>query len=107
MLEKEDALGTHNLRFTPWITIVVVFYATIKMSSIAPLVPEARLVHKGLGAFHPLARLAHFFFPLGKVPDSPRLVRGECVLKIARISRCFSAGSKIKKNKTGVERFFF
>lgn len=27
---EEDDQGTHNLRFTPWMTIVVVFYATIK-----------------------------------------------------------------------------
>lgn len=49
---------------------MVVFYATIKMSSIAPLVPEAKLVHEGLGAFHPLTRLAHFF---REVKGSPRM----------------------------------
>ena len=73
---KEDDQGTHNLRFTPWMTIVVVFYATIKnVLDSSTGSPEAKLVHERLGVFfHPLTRLTHpfffffffFFFPRGR-----------------------------------------
>ena len=61
---KEDDQGTHNLRFTPWMTIVVVFYATIKnVLDSSTGSPEAKLVHERLGVFfHPLTRLTHPFF---------------------------------------------
>lgn len=68
MLEKSTIWGHRtydSLRGGPsWS-----FHATIKMSSIAALVPEAKLVRGEYGVFHPLTRLAHFS---RGVRDSPR-----------------------------------